>query len=1323
MQNLSLYNTRAIGLHDLTGANVARRFAIDTDKQIIYLLNSHSIYSLTLEDEKLKSIYTTTDKTITLEDLSYISELNHLCFGLSNGDLVSIQFDNDFDENVNVIGTLEECIHELKSSPDLQILVAVTNSKVLLLSTNNDYEPIAEAILDTSEFGEQQLVNVGWGSKTTQFHGSVGKKAALETAQTTPTTLRANDDDNRSRIVWRDDGDLFAISFISLTNQWRTIKIFNKQGQLQATNESPLNGFIESAIAWKISGEFIGAAMRFNNGQKLTISFLEKNGLKHGELVLETGENIKQYVEHIAWNKDSTILALVLHKENDSYLQLWSSSNYHWYLKQNIPFPSVNIQSLLWDIDIANKLHFITNDGQYHSVTWSWISQVSYTNTRSLVFLIDGCHLFVSDFTHSSIPPPMSSYEIVCPLPILAVAFDDDHDQLILILSDRSLAVCGTSSGLSDYRTIIRLSEIKSAHYVSSIISSAESPITSIHHATHYRLINQEFYFIENSHLHIYNLQTKTIKTSLSLNFNCLTTAVDHEEVKHLYLEDEHGKIFRLDNNELHAKMHFPRPCPHFSAVLNGRFVGLTENYRLYLNTAELAHNCNSYFIHDKTILVYSTLQHQLAFRSLVNDEIVAGISQRRTERGTRIVCTAFTDLKLVLQMPRGNLETIYPRPLLLTYISADLIDSETTNYKRAFELMRKNRLNLNFLYDYNPKQFFDNIPSFISKTRSDDDICLFISEIENEKNTREEYMKYILKQEKHPSIDAKIWHPKANLLCEKFRSCLLSTENCTEHMNSILTTFVKQSPPNMEGALVFLSQHPKYFDNAIRYLTYFIDIDRLYDTALGTYNFDLVLMISEKTQKDPKEYLPELNQLRLINNYHWQKFKIDCRLKRFKKAIENACDYFVEQLLNRPDEHENERFQEFINILENNRFYKLAIRKFLSNQQIKPTMEYINHVIKLYADYLMTKKYYIEAALIYERGRFLDHASKAFRQGKDVQNSLKLLPSVSIQAKQSNTGMDQYRSLAEQFRNDTLYIESGQIYENHLDDCEEALLSYLQGHEWSHAIRLFATSLSRRHDLYEHEFLSAFNGVYDDLERQIHNDYTKFQSHTKRLSLLRTNLFQHIKEILDSGRDYDIDENDDQSDNEDPQFADDRRTLVTRSNRNADDSGSIKTRLTKKSGSVSSSKKSQRRAAQQLEKLIQLKEGSKHEDLAIVRELWLLVTKIDKQNYDVRHVNKICYQISTHQNSLEYEQKGELLQNKYNEYLNAIEKQLTTIWLTNPEQQQQENVQVMVINKKIREKFKKELDLVSNQYRVSPVLVSKTSQWKLVLFDSDISV
>ena len=315
-------------------------------------------------------------------------------------------------------------------------------------------------------------------------------------------------------------------------------------------------------------------------------------------------------------------------------------------------------------------------------------------------------------------------------------------------------------------------------------------------------------------------------------------------------------------------------------------------------------------------------------------------------------------------------------------------------------------------------------------------------------------------------------------------------------------------------------------------------------------------------------------------------------------------------------------------------------------------------------------------------------------------------------------TQTEQYRSLAEQFRNDTLYVESGQLYENSLHDYEEALVSYVQGHEWSHANRLLSTRLRDRSDLYEHEFLSVLASFYDDLLRQIRTDYEKFQGFAQRLVVLRANLSQHIKQILDSGRDYDIDENDDQSDHEDPQLNDDRRTVVTRP---GDDSGSIRTRLSKKSGSVSSSKKSQRRAAQQQEKLVQLKEGSKHEDLALVKELWLLITKFDKLNGDIRHVNKVCYQISSHQNTLDYEQKGECLQNKYSDCMNAIEKQLTTIWLTNPDQQ--ENVQILVISKKIREKFKKDLDLLSNQYRVSPVLASKTSQWKLVLFDSELSV
>ncbi|CAM4821532.1 unnamed protein product [Rotaria magnacalcarata] len=82
---------------------------------------------------------------------------------------------------------------------------------------------------------------------------------------------------------------------------------------------------------------------------------------------------------------------------------------------------------------------------------------------------------------------------------------------------------------------------------------------------------------------------------------------------------------------KLHAKIHFPLPYSQFPVVSNRRSVGLTENYRLYSNTSELAHNCKSYFIHDKTILVYSTLQQQLAFRSLINEHLFSEIYYRKT--------------------------------------------------------------------------------------------------------------------------------------------------------------------------------------------------------------------------------------------------------------------------------------------------------------------------------------------------------------------------------------------------------------------------------------------------------------------------------------------------------------------------------------------------------------------------------------------------------------------------------------------------------------------------------------------------------------------
>ena len=41
--------------------------------------------------------------------------------------------------------------------------------------------------------------------------------------------------------------------------------------------------------------------------------------------------------------------------------------------------------------------------------------------------------------------------------------------------------------------------------------------------------------------------------------------------------------------------------------------------------------------------------------------------------------------------------------------------------------------------------------------------------------------------------------------------------------------------------------------DSALQFLTYMVYVNALFDIALGTYNFELVIMVAEKSQKDPK--------------------------------------------------------------------------------------------------------------------------------------------------------------------------------------------------------------------------------------------------------------------------------------------------------------------------------------------------------------------------------------------------------------------------------------------------------------------------------------
>lgn len=56
-------------------------------------------------------------------------------------------------------------------------------------------------------------------------------------------------DDHRPRVTWRGDGQLFAVSAVCPQTGARKVRVWNREGVLQATSE-PING-LEQALCWK----------------------------------------------------------------------------------------------------------------------------------------------------------------------------------------------------------------------------------------------------------------------------------------------------------------------------------------------------------------------------------------------------------------------------------------------------------------------------------------------------------------------------------------------------------------------------------------------------------------------------------------------------------------------------------------------------------------------------------------------------------------------------------------------------------------------------------------------------------------------------------------------------------------------------------------------------------------------------------------------------------------------------------------------------------------------------------------------------------------
>src|SRR5579862_2945111 len=255
-----------------------------------------------------------------------------LCCILSGGDIVLLKQVPENEELVEIIGNVEGGILDAQWTTDEEVLAIATGLSKLLLMTST-FEMITEITLSPSDITQHiNQVSVGWGRSETQFRGLRAKNAPRD-----PTLPEKVDqgilsplDDQKVRLHWRGDGECLALSRIENEDgkpAKRTVRVYTREGQIESFSE-PIDG-LEGPLHWRPSGQWIATVQRRSEAET-EIVFLERNGLRHGGFQLRRPFGAQ--IQDIAWNADSTILAVALQDR----VQLWMSSNYHWQMKQEV---------------------------------------------------------------------------------------------------------------------------------------------------------------------------------------------------------------------------------------------------------------------------------------------------------------------------------------------------------------------------------------------------------------------------------------------------------------------------------------------------------------------------------------------------------------------------------------------------------------------------------------------------------------------------------------------------------------------------------------------------------------------------------------------------------------------------------------------------------------------------------------------------------------------------------------------------------------------------------------------------------------------------
>lgn len=581
--------------------------------------------------------------------------------------------------------------------------------------------------------------------------------------------------------------------------------------------------------------------------------------------------------------------------------------------------------------------------------------------------------------------------------------------------------------------------------------------------------------------------------------------------------------------------------------------IGLQQrNARLFVGARALVSGCSSFRLCPvSSTLLCTTVGSEAELRMLPLAAVVhAGDSSlansppghqipleaRKIEQGARLVAVIGDRAGVVLQMPRGNLECVSPRLLVLALVLASI---RRHSIAAALELCRTHRLDMNLLVDFDREGFLASFNACLLRELIEsrparvvsDRLCLFVTNLHPVDVWRDKYEPQFrafgppvassdVKDEQTRGSSDSDGNDKVNAVCVALMHAIRSR---LEHVHTseqgeagevdalllpYLTCAVKHSPPQFVEALTKIQElssgqigpkHQQRQRAALKHLVLLTHADTLFDEALGMYDLPLVRQVAAFSDRDPRSYAPLLDELAAIRDLNERKLRIDMHLERFDRALAHLSVLVRDAIASGRSSDELSALEERVeSLVARGSLYSLALGLFRDLPDLR------RRLTLLHGQHLEAEKKFTDAAYVYLSVSAASDAQRAFALARQWQMAL----SLAIRAQQSR---EQVRQLAYQIAEDMLSHQSSpkditeiaQVYAEYCGDLDEAVALLVTHKQWREAMRL--ALLHERGDLVETDVEPGVLQCHEELVEELQKQEAAYIKNWRRLDAIQT--------------------------------------------------------------------------------------------------------------------------------------------------------------------------------------------------------------------------